>query len=387
MSAAVYHWKRHWNTTATASGSTQRLATKRSSINATHCKYNNIIPRSIHVATIRHLGMKDPKSPWHLLAGLEESMGILSRILSYTDEWGILPCTCCKTRPVVFCCHRRKRLLREYRHPNEAAAALTAKEDGENEKNEDEMDDHEHAEEIPERFFVHAKPHHVRIEKCHLERRGDSTFVFQEKLPLDYMHHHIHQNHQVTTIYRPLPPMFPGGAKCWLGNYIVLDDSGFHHSGSHILWEDSHQYTVTLSPKSGLRLTRENISATTEKCFFGYYPANDNEDDDENLHRGRQPDGAITIRTSNPTPLPNFTVLGTFPIKFFIAGRHSIAFGKLDGAELIYARFQEFQRQFRSKSWLGRIAKENPRHLRELYHKTEQNCSRQQHTEEEAMAM
>ena len=70
--------------------------------------------------------MKDPNSPLHLLAGSEESMGIVSRILLLdAEEWGIVPCRHCANSPAVFCCHRRKGLPQECVHPDEAAAAST----------------------------------------------------------------------------------------------------------------------------------------------------------------------------------------------------------------------------------------------------------------------
>jgi hypothetical protein len=54
------------------------------------------------------MGTKDPDSPLSCLEGCRDA--ILHRILSYT-EFAVVPCSCCKARPVVYCCRRRRRVI------------------------------------------------------------------------------------------------------------------------------------------------------------------------------------------------------------------------------------------------------------------------------------
>jgi hypothetical protein len=54
------------------------------------------------------MGTKDPHSPLFCLEGCRDT--ILHRILSYT-EFAVVPCSCCKARPVVYCCWRRRRVI------------------------------------------------------------------------------------------------------------------------------------------------------------------------------------------------------------------------------------------------------------------------------------
>jgi hypothetical protein len=54
------------------------------------------------------MGTKDPHSPLSCLEGCRDA--ILHRILSYT-EFAVVPCSCCKDRPVVYCCRRRRRVI------------------------------------------------------------------------------------------------------------------------------------------------------------------------------------------------------------------------------------------------------------------------------------
>ena len=54
------------------------------------------------------IGTKDPHSPLSCLEGCRDA--ILPHILSYT-EFAFVPCSCCKARPVVYCCRRRRRVI------------------------------------------------------------------------------------------------------------------------------------------------------------------------------------------------------------------------------------------------------------------------------------
>jgi hypothetical protein len=54
------------------------------------------------------MGTKDRHSPLSCLEGCKDA--ILHHILSYT-EFAVVPCSCCKALPVVYCCRRRRLVI------------------------------------------------------------------------------------------------------------------------------------------------------------------------------------------------------------------------------------------------------------------------------------
>ena len=344
----VVHWKRHARNNAGKQG----LAGKK------WC-----MPKASLLVSMMRIGLDDPSSPLAMLDDGHDA--ILRHILSYTDEM-VIPCTCCETRPVVYCCRRRHRLailpqgVVFFKGSTTTSHLLqdfgpTPEDDGVNG-------------EWPERFYWNI-PNGTNI-CC-----ARSYVQFPVGGTGGFLYARARQGGAILPLRQIC---WPADGRCFEAimvldkdgfRIMVLDKDGFRAStwegrdALNLSWCDSHEYVPSISSGGTFGLTK-----------LGFYRNDDIHDPRFFRLEGRSKDDIVQGM-----------------IRFFYTNRITYDFhiphpNSWNDAENMLQFYNTMQKRTRERTWLYKIAEENPAHLQELYQRNHNNITDHTHSPIPAIA-